>query len=50
VDSGKMNNRVFHDALYRGGNIPVEMIRVAISGQKVSRDYQSSWKFYGPLA
>jgi len=50
VGSGKMSNRAFHDAIYRGGNMPVEMVRLAISGQKLSRDYQSSWKFYGPLA
>ena len=50
VDSGKMTNRAFHDALYREGNIPVEMTRLALNGQKVSRDYQTSWQFYGPLA
>ncbi len=50
VGSGKMTNRAFHDAIYRGGNMPVEMVRLAVSGQKPRRDYQSSWKFYGPLA
>ena len=50
VDSGKMTNRAFHDAMYREGNIPVEMLRLALNGQKISRDYQTSWKFYGPLA
>lgn len=50
VGAGKMTNRAFHDALYREGNIPVEMVRLALNGQKVSRDYQTSWKFYGPLA
>ncbi|MGD0772846.1 MAG: DUF885 family protein [Candidatus Solibacter sp.] len=49
VDSGKMTNRAFHDALYREGNIPVEMVRLALNGQKVARNYQTSWKFYGPL-
>jgi len=47
VVSGKMTNRAFHDALYREGNIPIEMVRLALNGQKVSRDYQTSWKFYG---
>jgi hypothetical protein len=46
VDSGKMTNRAFHDALYREGNMPVEMVRLAVSGQKVARDYKTSWKFY----
>lgn len=49
VDSKKMTNRAFHDAIYREGNIPVEMVRLAITGQKVPRNYQSSWKFYGAL-
>jgi len=49
VGSGKMTNRAFHDAMYREGNIPVEMLRLALNGQKVSRDYQTSWKFYGSL-
>jgi hypothetical protein len=49
VDSGKMTNRAFHDAMYREGNIPIEMLRLALNQQKVARDYQTSWKFYGPL-
>jgi hypothetical protein len=49
VGSGKMSNRAFHDAIYREGNMPVEMVRLALNGQKVGRDYRSSWKFYGSL-
>lgn len=49
VDSGKMTNRAFHDAMFRESNIPIEMLRLAVNGQKVSRDYQTSWKFYSPL-
>ena len=46
VGSGKLTNRAFHDAMYREGNIPVEMLRLALTGQKITRDYQTSWKFY----
>ena len=49
VGSGKMTNRAFHDAMYREGNMPVEMVRLALNGQKVTRDYRTSWKFYGQL-
>jgi Bacterial protein of unknown function (DUF885) len=49
VGSGKMTNRAFHDAMYREGNMPVEMVRLALNGQKVTRDYRTSWKFYGSL-
>lgn len=50
VGSGKMSNRAFHDAMYREGNIPVEMLRLALNGQKINRDYQTSWMFYKSLA
>jgi hypothetical protein len=49
VGSGKMTNRAFHDALYQQGNMPVEMVRLAINGQKVDRNYEASWKFYGAI-
>jgi uncharacterized protein (DUF885 family) len=47
VASGKMTNRAFHDAIYREGSMPVEMVRLAVTGQKVAREYVTSWKFYG---
>ena len=50
VGSGEMSNRAFHDAMYREGNIPVEMLRLALTGQAVSRDHQTSWMFYKSLA
>jgi uncharacterized protein (DUF885 family) len=46
VGSGKMTNRVFHDGVFHEGNIPIEMVRLSLNNQKVSRDYQPSWKFY----
>jgi hypothetical protein len=50
VESGKMTNMNFHDALYREGDIPVEMIRAAVGNIPLKRDWQTNWKFYGPLA
>jgi hypothetical protein len=47
VGSGKMTNRAFHDGIYQEANMPIEMVRLALGGQKVARDYQASWKFYG---
>jgi uncharacterized protein (DUF885 family) len=49
VGSGKMTNRAFHDAIYREGNMPIEMVRLAVTGQNIARNYQPSWKFYSPL-
>jgi uncharacterized protein (DUF885 family) len=47
VDSGKMSNRAFHDALLRENRIPIEMMRASLTGQKLNKDFVASWKFYG---
>ena len=49
VDSGKMTNRQFNDALLHENRIPIEMIRALLTNQKLTRDYRTSWKFYGPM-
>jgi hypothetical protein len=49
VDSKKMTNRQFNDALLHEGRIPIEMIRAVLTNQKLTRDYKTTWKFYGPL-
>ena len=46
VDSGKMTNRAFHDAVLKENRIPIEMVRASLTKQKVTRDFVSSWKFY----
>ena len=48
VDSGKMTNRAFHDAILKENRIPVEMVRASLTGQQLSKNFVSSWKFYGP--
>jgi uncharacterized protein (DUF885 family) len=48
VDSAKMTNRQFNDALLRENRIPIEMIRAILTKQKLTRDFKSNWKFYGP--
>ena len=48
VDSKKMTNRAFHDWIYRENRIPIEMVRALLTNQKLTRDFKSSWKFYGP--
>jgi uncharacterized protein (DUF885 family) len=45
VDSGKMTNRQFHDAVLKENRIPVEMIRASLIRQRLTRDYSASWKF-----
>ncbi|MGC2658480.1 MAG: DUF885 family protein [Bryobacteraceae bacterium] len=51
VGSGKMTNRQFNDAVLRQNLMPIELIRAALTNQKLSRDYKTSWKFLdaGPI-
>ena len=49
VDSGKMTNRQFNDALLHENRIPIEMIRAVLTNQKLTRDFKTSWRFYGGL-
>jgi len=48
VDSGKMTNRQFNDAVLHENEMPVEMLRAILTHQKLTRDFKTSWKFYGP--
>ncbi len=47
VDSGKMTDRQFHDAILHENNMPVELLRADIENLKLVSDYTSQWKFYG---
>jgi hypothetical protein len=46
VDSGRMTNRQFHDAVLKLNSMPVEMIRASLLEEKLPRDYTAHWKFY----
>ena len=48
VRTGKMTARAYNDALLKENRIPIEMLRAAITNQKLTRDFVTSWKFYGP--
>jgi uncharacterized protein (DUF885 family) len=48
VESGKMTDRQFNDALLTLGPIPVELVRASLLNTPLRRDTQPSWKFAGP--
>lgn len=48
VESGKLSNRQFHDAILKENRVPVEMVRATLTNQPMTRDFKSNWKFYGP--
>ncbi|PIQ37929.1 MAG: DUF885 domain-containing protein [Lysobacterales bacterium CG17_big_fil_post_rev_8_21_14_2_50_64_11] len=46
VGSGKMTDRAFHDAILRGGPMPIEMVRARLLAQPPAADFAPSWRFY----
>jgi hypothetical protein len=49
VDSRQMTNRQFHDEILRQGSMPIALIRLGLTKQKLTRDMPIDWKFYGEL-
>jgi hypothetical protein len=45
VGTGRMTDRAFHDAILRGGRMPVEMVRARLTGVLPRRDFRPSWRF-----
>jgi hypothetical protein len=45
----KMTDRAFHDAILKENHMPVEMVRAALTGQRLTRDHAPSWKFLGDM-
>ncbi|HEX7119588.1 MAG TPA: DUF885 family protein [Longimicrobiales bacterium] len=45
VDSGRMTEREFHDAILMGGRMPVEMVRARLTGAPLTPDYTTRWRF-----
>ncbi len=46
VDSGRMTNRQFHDRILKENQIPIELLRASMTGQKLAPDFVSAWRFY----
>jgi uncharacterized protein (DUF885 family) len=49
VDSKQMTNTQFHDEILRQGSMPIALIRLALTKQKLTPDMDVDWKFYGDL-
>jgi uncharacterized protein (DUF885 family) len=46
VEGGTMSNRDFHDAILKGGPMPVELVRARLRNHLLPRTLEASWKFY----
>lgn len=47
VDTKKMTERQFHDAILHENTMPVELLRSDLENLKLTRDYKTSWRYYG---
>jgi len=50
VDSGRMTDREFHDAVLHGNSMPVELVRASLTEQPLTRDFRTRWLFYGDVS
>ncbi|HEY9226070.1 MAG TPA: DUF885 family protein, partial [Gemmatimonadaceae bacterium] len=49
VDTKQMSERDFHDAILRQGSMPITLLKLALTKQKLTRDMSIDWKFDGDL-
>lgn len=49
VDSKQMTEKAFHDEILRQGSMPIGLLRLGMTKQKLTRDMPIDWKFYGEL-
>lgn len=49
VDSKQMGEKEFHDEILRQGSMPITLLRLALTKQKLTRDMNIDWKFDGDL-
>ncbi|MCU0239622.1 MAG: DUF885 domain-containing protein [Pyrinomonadaceae bacterium] len=50
VDSKKMSDKQFHDAILKENAIPVELVRAILTKQKLNKDFKTNWRFYQGLS
>ena len=49
VDSGKMTDRQFHDAVLQGGPMPIAMVRARLENLPLRKEGPATWKFASEL-
>ena len=46
VDSKKITLKQYHDAILHENRMPIEMLRAILTNQPLTRDFQTTWRFY----
>lgn len=49
VDTKRMTEKAFHDEILRQGSMPISLLKLALSKDRLTRDMSIDWKFYGEL-
>jgi hypothetical protein len=49
VDTNQMTQKAFHDEILRQGSMPIALLRLALSKQRLTRDTPVDWKSYGDI-
>jgi len=49
VDSGKMTDRQYHDAILHENMMPIEILHAILTGKQLTPDFKSSWRFLDEL-
>lgn len=45
VESGKMEEKAFHDLIMQQNTMPVEILRAKVTGKPLDKNHKASWKF-----
>jgi hypothetical protein len=45
VDSGKMTNRQYHDAILKESMMPIPILRALLNGEKLASNWKPNWRF-----
>jgi hypothetical protein len=46
VDTKKMTLKQYNDAIYSEGSMPIELLRVILTNQPITKDFKTNWRFY----
>jgi hypothetical protein len=49
VDSKQISEKAFHDEIMRAGSMPITLLKLSLTPDKLTRETPVNWKFYGDL-
>jgi uncharacterized protein (DUF885 family) len=49
LEGNVMSEKAFHDRVLKENSLPIELLRAAILGYELTKEYEATWKFYGDI-